>query len=133
GRGWFLRRCASSKVRTIAELACAADTNGPRYLEPGLEAVEYYDPPNLTYPFGSYICVVDIDRGTGQVHIRRFMAVDDCGTIINPMVVEGQIHGGLTQGLAPALYEELSFDENGNILAGNFQDYLITTSMETPT
>ena len=69
----------------------------------GLEAVDYYDPPNLTYPFGSYICVVDIDRGTGQVHIRLFMAVDDRGTIINPMVVEGQIHGGLTQGLAPAM------------------------------
>src|SRR5260370_36147905 len=78
------------------------------------------------------MCVVDIDRGTGQVHIRRFMAVDDCGRIINPMVVEGQLHGGLTQGLAPALYEELSYDENGNVLGSNFQDYLIPTSMETP-
>ncbi len=68
-------------------------------MEAGLEATFYYDPPNLTFPFGSYICVVDIDRGTGMVKIRRFMAVDDCGNIINPMVVDGQIHGGLTQGL----------------------------------
>ena len=73
-------------------------------MEAGLEAVNYYDPPNLTFPFGSYICVVDIDRGTGEVKIRRFVAVDDCGNIINPMIVEGQIHGGLTMGLAPALH-----------------------------
>ncbi len=130
--GRFFVKGAPGKGKTIQELAFAAYSNCPPFLEPGLEAVNYYDPPNLTYPFGSYICVVEIDRGTGQVHIRRFMAVDDCGTIINPMVVEGQIHGGLTQGLAPALYEELSFDENGNILAGNFQDYLIPTAMETP-
>ena len=130
--GRFYVRGAPDKGKTIQELAFAAYTNCPPYLEPGLEAVNYYDPPNLTYPFGSYICVVDIDRGTGQVHIRRFMAVDDCGTIINPMVVEGQIHGGLTQGLAPAMYEELAYDEDGNILSGNFQDYLLPTSMETP-
>lgn len=130
--GRFFVKGAPGKGKTIQELAFAAYTNCPPYLEPGLEAVNYYDPPNLTYPFGSYICVVDIDRGTGQVHIRRFMAVDDCGTIINPMVVEGQIHGGLTQGLAPAMYEELAYDENGNILSGSFQDYLIPTSMETP-
>jgi carbon-monoxide dehydrogenase large subunit len=79
-----------------------------------------------------YICVVDIDRGTGEVHIRRFMAVDDCGTVINPMVVEGQIHGGLTQGLAPAMYEELFYDEDGNVHGSNFQDYLVPTAMETP-
>ena len=84
-------------------------------MEAGLEAVNYYDPPNLTFPFGSYICVVDIDRGTGEVKIRRFVAVDDCGNIINPMIVEGQIHGGLTMGMAPALLEEISYDENGNI------------------
>jgi carbon-monoxide dehydrogenase large subunit len=87
--------------------------------------VSYYDPPNLTYPFGSYICVVDIDRGTGEVKIRRFVAVDDCGNIINPMIVEGQIHGGLTMGLAPALYEEISYDEQGNIRGGSFIDYLV--------
>ncbi len=130
--GRFFVNGSPGKGKTIQELAFAAYTNCPPYLEPGLEAVNYYDPPNLTYPFGSYICIVDIDRGTGEVHIRRFMAVDDCGTIINPMIVEGQIHGGLTQGLAPAMYEELSYDENGNVLGSNFQDYLIPTSMETP-
>jgi len=96
-------------------------------MEAGLEAVSYYDPPNPTYPFGSYICVVDIDKGTGEVRVRRFVAVDDCGNIINPMIVEGQIHGGLTMGLAPALFEEISYDEIGNIRGrdtevGNRQD-----------
>ena len=101
-------------------------------MEPGLEATNYYDPPNLTFPFGTYICVVDIDRGTGEVKVRRFVAVDDCGNIINPMIVQGQIHGGLTQGIGPALYEEMTYDEDGNNLAGSFMDYLIPTSMETP-
>src|SRR5207249_784187 len=92
----------------------------------------YYDPPNLTYPFGSYICVVDIDAGTGEVKVRRFVAIDDCGNIINPMIVQGQIHGGLTMGLAPALYEEISYDDNGNIQGGSFIDYLLPTAVETP-
>src|SRR5262249_55528846 len=76
----------------------AAYTNHPQGMEAGLEAVHYYDPPNLTYPFGSYIAVVDIDRGTGVVKLRRFVAVDDCGDIINPMIVEGQIHRGRGDG-----------------------------------
>jgi hypothetical protein len=101
-------------------------------MEAGLEAVNYYDPPNLTFPFGSYICVVDIDRGTGMVKIRRFVAVDDCGNIINPMIVDGQIHGGLTMGMAPALLEEISYDENGNNQAGSFMDYLVPTAVESP-
>jgi carbon-monoxide dehydrogenase large subunit len=116
----------------MAELAFAAYTNFPQGLEGGLEAVSYYDPPNLTFPFGAYVCVVDIDRGTGQVKVRDFLALDDCGTIINPMIVEGQIHGGLTMGLAPALYEEIVYDEDGNNLTGTFMDYLVPTSMETP-
>jgi aerobic carbon-monoxide dehydrogenase large subunit len=121
-----------AKSKTMAEVAFAAYTNHPQGMEAGLEAVDYYDPPNLTYPFGSYICVVDIDRGTGQVKVRRFVAVDDCGTIINPMIVEGQIHGGLTMGLAPALYEEINYDTDGNIQGGTLMDYLMPTSMETP-
>ncbi|MBI2325140.1 MAG: carbon-monoxide dehydrogenase large subunit [Chloroflexi bacterium] len=121
-----------AKSKTMQEVAFAAYTNHPQGMEAGLEAVDYYDPPNLTYPFGSYICVVDIDRGTGEVKIRRFVAVDDCGTIINPMIVEGQIHGGLTMGLAPALYEQITYDEQGNNQAGTFMDYLLPTAMETP-
>jgi carbon-monoxide dehydrogenase large subunit len=120
------------KAKTMQEVAFAAYTNHPQGMEAGLEAVSYYDPPNLTFPFGSYICAVDIDKETGEVKIRRFVAVDDCGTIINPMIVEGQIHGGLTMGLAPALLEEIQYDENGNILGGSFMDYLLPTAVETP-
>ncbi|MDX2303303.1 MAG: aerobic carbon-monoxide dehydrogenase large subunit [Microscillaceae bacterium] len=130
--GKFFVKGAPEKAKTIQEIVFAAYTNHPQGMEAGFEATHYYDPPNLTFPFGSYICVVDIDRGTGEVKIRRFVAVDDCGTIINPMIVEGQIHGGLTQGLAPALYEELIYDEEGNILNGTFMDYLVPTAVETP-
>ncbi len=130
--GKFFVKGAPQKSKTIQEVAFAAYTNHPEGLEPGLEAVSYYDPPNLTFPFGSYICVVDIDRGTGEVKVRRFVAVDDCGNIINPMIVDGQIHGGLTMGLAPALYEEIQYDEAGNIQGGSFMDYLVPTAMETP-
>lgn len=130
--GKFSVKGSPEKSKTIAEIAFAAYTNHPQGMEAGLEAVDYYDPPNLTFPFGSYICVVDIDRGTGQVNVRRFVAVDDCGNIINPMIVEGQIHGGLTMGLAPSLYEEITYDENGNNMAGTFMDYLLPTAVETP-
>jgi carbon-monoxide dehydrogenase large subunit len=130
--GKFSVKGAPQRSKTIQDIAFAAYTNHPQGMEAGLEATSYYDPPNLTFPFGSYICVVDIDRGTGMVKIRRFLAVDDCGNIINPMIVDGQIHGGLAQGMAPALLEEMSYDENGNNLAGSFMDYLLPTAMETP-
>jgi aerobic carbon-monoxide dehydrogenase large subunit len=130
--GKFSVTGAPQKSKTIQEIALAAYTNHPPGMEAGLEAVNYYDPPNLTYPFGSYIAVVDIDRGTGAVTLRRFVAVDDCGNIINPMIVEGQVHGGLTMGMAPALFEEISYDEAGNIQGGSFMDYLLPTAMETP-
>jgi aerobic carbon-monoxide dehydrogenase large subunit len=130
--GRFSVKGAPGKTKTIQDIAFAAYTNHPQGMEAGLEAVSYYDPPNLTYPFGSYICVVDVDTGTGEVKIRRFVAIDDCGNIINPMIVEGQIHGGLTMGLAPALFEEISYDEIGNIQGGSFIDYLLPTAVETP-
>jgi carbon-monoxide dehydrogenase large subunit len=128
----FQVKGSPSASKTMQEIAFAAYTNHPQGMEAGLEAVNYYDPPNLTFPFGAYICVVDIDRGTGMVKIRRFVAIDDCGTVINPMIVEGQIHGGLTMGMAPALLEEISYDENGNVRGGTFMDYLLPTAMETP-
>lgn len=131
-KGKFYVKGSPNKFKTIQEVAFAAYTNHPPGMEAGLEAVSYYDPPNLTYPFGSYICVVDIDKGTGEVKIRRFVAVDDCGNIINPMIVDGQIHGGLTMGLAPAMFEEIVYDENGNCLTGTFMDYLLPTAVETP-
>jgi carbon-monoxide dehydrogenase large subunit len=130
--GRFSVKGAPQKSKTIQEIAFAAYTNHPPGLEAGLEATSYYDPPNLTFPFGSYICVVDIDRGTGEVKIRRFVAIDDCGNIINPMIVQGQIHGGLSMGMAPALLEEISYDEDGNVQGGSFMDYLVPTAMETP-
>jgi carbon-monoxide dehydrogenase large subunit len=130
--GKFSVKGAPQKSKTIQDIAFAAYTNHPQGMEAGLEAVDYYDPPNLTFPFGSYICVVDIDRGTGEVKVRRFVAVDDCGNIINPMIVDGQIHGGLSMGLAPALYEEITYDEDGNVHGGSFMDYLVPTAMETP-
>jgi aerobic carbon-monoxide dehydrogenase large subunit len=120
------------KSVTMQAAAFAAYTNFPQGLEGGLEATHYYDPPNLTFPFGSYICVVDIDRGTGEVKVRRFVAVDDCGVRINPMIVDGQIHGGLTMGFAPALMEEITYDEHGNIHGGTFMDYLLPTAVESP-
>ena len=130
--GKFSVKGSPDRFKTIQEIAFAAYTNHPAGMEAGLEAVDYYDPPNLTFPFGSYICVVDIDKGTGQVSVRRFVAIDDCGNIINPMIVDGQIHGGLTMGLAPALYEQITYDELGNNMAGTFMDYLLPTAMETP-
>src|SRR4249919_3210774 len=130
--GKFSVKGSPDRFKTIQEIAFAAYTNFPQGMEMGLEAVDYYDPPNLTFPFGSYICVVDIDKGTGRVNVRRFVAIDDCGNIINPMIVDGQIHGGLTMGLAPALLEEISYDENGNVQGGSFMDYLLPTAVETP-
>ena len=130
--GKFSVKGVPDKSVTIQDIAYAAYPNHPQGLEAGLEATHYYDPPNMTYPFGSYIAVVDIDSGTGEVKVRRFVAVDDCGNIINPMIVEGQIHGGLTQGLAPALFEEISYDDEGNITGGSFMEYLVPTAVETP-
>ena len=116
----------------LAAVAGAAYMNHPPDEEPGLEAVNYYDPPNMTFPFGAYVCVVEIDRVTGEVSVRNFHAVDDCGNRINPMVIEGQVHGGLAQGIATALLEEVTYDENGNATAGDFMNYLVPTSMELP-
>jgi carbon-monoxide dehydrogenase large subunit len=120
------------KAKTMQDVASAAYTNLPQGMEGGLGAVSYYDPPNITYPFGSYIGVVDIDKETGEVTIRRFGAVDDAGTIINPMTVDGQIHGGLTMGFAAAMLEEINYDEGGNIQGGSFMDYLLPTAVEKP-
>jgi aerobic carbon-monoxide dehydrogenase large subunit len=119
---------------TIQEIARAArgGVELPDGVEAGLDAETVYDPPNLTFPFGAYVCVVDIDPGTAKVSVRRFVAVDDCGTRINPMIIEGQVHGGLTDGVGIALMEELAFDEEGNCLGGSLMDYLIPTSLEVP-
>ncbi|MGB8909489.1 MAG: aerobic carbon-monoxide dehydrogenase large subunit [Candidatus Cybelea sp.] len=120
------------KSVTMKEVAFAAYTNPPPETEPGLEATYYYDPPNLTFPNGAYIAVVDVDKDTGAVKVRRFLAVDDCGVVINPMIVEGQIHGGLTEGFAMAFMQEIKYDDGGNNLNTDFTEYLIPTALEAP-
>ena len=127
---FFVRGDPESSV-TIQDAAFAAYTN-PGDNEAGLEGVHYYDPPNMTFPFGSYIVVVDVDPGTGQWKVRRMVAVDDCGVRINPMIVEGQIHGGLAEGFAMSSMQYMTFDENGNCITANLTDYMIPTAWETP-
>jgi carbon-monoxide dehydrogenase large subunit len=128
----FSVKGAPDRKVSIQDVAFAAYTNMPDGMEPGLEGVHYYDPPNMTYPFGSYLVAVEVDEGTGEWKVRRMVAVDDCGVRINPMIVEGQIHGGLTEGYAIAAMQLIDFDEEGNCIGGNFTDYLIPTAWETP-
>ncbi|HSS62147.1 MAG TPA: aerobic carbon-monoxide dehydrogenase large subunit [Candidatus Limnocylindrales bacterium] len=130
--GRFYVKGSPDKAKTIQEIAFAAYSNLPEGMEAGLEGVHYYDPPNMTYPFGTYAVVVDIDKGTGQVKVRRMVAVDDCGVRINPMIVEGQIHGGLTEGFGIAFMQLITFDADGNCIGSNFVDYLLPTAWETP-
>jgi len=130
---WFVRG-DPDQGRTIGQIAMAAYSSLelPEGVEGQLDASCVYNPPNLTYPFGAYICVVDVDPGTGKVEVRRFVAVDDCGVRINPMIVEGQVHGGLADGIGMALMENIVFDADGNCLGGSFMDYLLPTSLECP-
>jgi len=117
---------------SIQDVAFAAYTNMPEGMEAGLEGVTYYDPPNMTYPFGSYIVIVEVDTGDGTWKVLEMVAVDDCGVRINPMIVDGQITGGLTEGFAKANMQWISFDEDGNCIGSNFMDYLVPTAWETP-
>jgi carbon-monoxide dehydrogenase large subunit len=133
-KGAFQVKGDPSKSVTIQDIAMKAHGAGdlPEGVEGGLEAQICYNPENMTYPFGAYICVVDVDPGTAEVKVRRFVAVDDCGTQINPMIIEGQVHGGLADGVGMALMEMIAFDEYGNCMAGSLMDYLIPTAMEVP-
>ena len=133
-KGSFQVKGDPTQSVTIQDIAMRAHGAGdlPEGVEGGLEAQICYNPENLTYPFGAYICVVDIDPGTAQVTVRRFVAVDDCGTRINPMIIEGQVHGGLTDGIGMALMQIIAFDEDGNCLGASLMDYLIPTALEVP-
>ncbi|MFQ5968135.1 MAG: aerobic carbon-monoxide dehydrogenase large subunit [Acidimicrobiia bacterium] len=130
--GRFFVKGSPDKGSTIQEIAFAAYTNFPEGMEGGLEGVHYYDPPEMTYPFGTYVVVVEVDPETGVWEVNRMVAVDDCGVRINPMIVEGQIHGGLAEGFAKANMQWITFDEDGNDLCSDFLDYLIPTAWETP-
>ncbi|MEX5564125.1 aerobic carbon-monoxide dehydrogenase large subunit [Pseudophaeobacter sp. 1A16562] len=128
----FLVKGAPERFKTMKDIAYAAYNQAIPGVEPGLEAVSYYDPPNMTYPFGAYICVMEVDVDTGEHEIRQFYALDDCGTRINPMVIEGQVHGGLTEALAIAMGQEIAYDDMGNCKTGTLMDFFIPTAVETP-
>lgn len=128
----FFVKGAPDQFKSMKEVALAAYNNVPEGMEMGLEAVDYYDPPNFTFPFGAYICVLECNRYSGETKVRRFYALDDCGTRINPMIIDGQIHGGLTEGFAVAMGQQLLYDESGNVLGGTLMDYFLPTSVETP-
>jgi aerobic carbon-monoxide dehydrogenase large subunit len=119
---------------TIKEIAFAAWTahNLPPGMEPGLEATYVYDPPNFSWPGGAHVAIVEVDSETGDVELRRYVAVDDVGKVVNPMIVEGQIHGGLAQGVAQALYEEAVYDDDGNLLTSNMVTYQVPSAAEFP-
>ncbi len=130
--GRFYVRGAQDRGVTIQECAMAAYSNVPDGMEPGLENNAYYDPPNLTWPFACYIATVEVDPETGVWDVLRLVAVDDCGVRINPMIVEGQIMGGLTEAYAMANMQFITFDEDGNCVGSNYMDYLLPTAWETP-
>ncbi len=125
---------AGDKAVTIKELAFAAWAahNLPPGLEPGLEASAVYDPPNFSWPGGAHAAVVEIDTETGDTQLVRYVAVDDVGKVVNPMIVDGQIHGGIAQGVAQALFEEAVYDEDGTLLTSSFASYLVPTAVELP-
>ncbi|GAC1591016.1 MAG: molybdopterin-dependent oxidoreductase [Candidatus Velthaea sp.] len=123
-----------SKTMSTAEagfLAFMGD-NLPPGLEPGLDATRRFEPPNFVFPFGTHVCVVEIDPQTGEVTVAQYLAVDDCGRLLNPMIVEGQVHGGIAQGLAQALFEEVVYDERGQLLTGTLMDYAIPHAEQVP-
>jgi len=135
-RGRFRVKGSPGKEKSLAEVAWASYAAGaaelPAGMEPGLENTSFYDPENFAFPFGTHICVVEVDKETGQVGIKRYLALDDCGRQINPMIVEGQVHGGVAQGVAQALWEEAVYDRDGNLLTSTLSDYAAPTAVEVP-
>jgi carbon-monoxide dehydrogenase large subunit len=132
--GRFSVRGSPDKGMTLAEVAGAAYLGIalPEGMEPGLEATNFYDPENFVFPFGAHACVVDVDVETGKVRVVRYVAVDDCGPAVNPMLVDGQIHGGIVHAIGQALYERIHYDEDGQLVTGTFVDYGLPTADEVP-
>jgi carbon-monoxide dehydrogenase large subunit len=125
--GKFFVRGSPGKSKSIQDVALMANVawNMPKGLEPGLEASSFFDPPNFVYPFGAHVAVVKVDAETGEIALERYIAVDDCGKVINPMIVAGQIHGGIAQGLGQALWEGAVYDDDGQLLSGSMMDYAV--------
>ena len=132
--GSFRVRGAPDKVRTISDLAVSAWTahDLPDGFEPDLTATATWDPKNFTWPYGTHVCVAEVDTETGATELLRYVAVDDCGVVINPMIVDGQVHGGVAFGIAEALYEEIMYDEHGNLITGTLTQYLLPSAAEMP-
>jgi aerobic carbon-monoxide dehydrogenase large subunit len=126
---------APDKAKTIPEIAFSAwhAHSLPAGTEPHLNGTAVYDPPNFTWPAGTHVCIVEVDTETGNTQILKYVAVDDCGTVINPQIVEGQVHGGVAQGIAEALYEEAVYDEQGNLSTSSMTQYLVPSANEIPT
>jgi carbon-monoxide dehydrogenase large subunit len=132
-QGKFHVKGAPDKSKALGEVAFAAYGQLPSGMEQGLEAVSYFEPPNFVWPFGTHICVVEVDPETGAVDMQKYVAVDDCGNIVNPMIVAGQLHGGIAQGIAQALFEEMVYDEeSGQLKTATFLDYPMLTANEMP-
>jgi len=122
------------RAKTLGEIALQASVayDLPEGMEPFLDETSYYDPPNCTFPFGTHIAIVEVDPDTGIVDLKRYVAVDDCGNVINPLIVDGQIHGGIAQGIAQALYERAVYDENGQLVTGTLMDYAVPAAHMLP-
>ena len=133
--GAYRVKGAPDKARTIPDIATTAwqAHSLPEGVEPMLEGTAVFDPPNFTWPAGTHVCVVEVDTETGKTDILRYVAVDDCGVVINPMIVDGQVHGGIAQGVAEALYEEAVYDEHGNLMSSSMTQYLVPSATEIPT
>jgi carbon-monoxide dehydrogenase large subunit len=131
----FQVRGSPDKSMTLADIAGAAyipPEELPTDIEPGLEETSFYDPENFVWPFGAHACIVDVDAETGKVDVVRYVAVDDCGKAINPMLIDGQVHGGITHGLAQALFEQVVYDDEGQLVTGTFVDYALPTASDVP-
>lgn len=132
--GTFSVKGTPDRALPLAAIAFEAFTahNLPDGMEPNLEAHTTYDPPNFSWPFGTHICTVEVDTETGQVDVLQYVAVDDCGVQVNPLIVEGQVHGGVIQGLAQALFEEAVYDDDGNLKSGTLAEYLVPAASDVP-
>jgi aerobic carbon-monoxide dehydrogenase large subunit len=132
--GRFAVKGSPDRAMTVPDAALQAWTahNLPDGMEPGLEGQHVYDPDNFSWPSGTHIAVVEVDTETGAVDLVRYLAVDDVGVVINPQIVEGQVHGGIAQGIAQALWEEAQYDEDGNLLQSSMVSYLVPSAAELP-
>lgn len=131
--GRYQVKGAPDRSLTLTEIADIAYSDDlPETIEPGLDATHFFSPPELVYPFGAHIAVVEIERDTGKVHLREYYSVDDCGPRISPMLVEGQVHGGLAQGISQALFEEVVYDDYGQLMSGSLMDYVVPRAVHLP-